>query len=61
METPKGFEGEFVEAFTAKWMGKLAARREPKPNTATYNAAYEAVCDLVREYFPNGANQRRPK
>ena len=42
-EGPGGWKGQFVENVMRTWYANLEARGEPRPNTATYNAAYEAV------------------
>ena len=42
METPHTKAGQLTEEIMAEWLKQLWERKEPKPNTPTYNAAYEA-------------------
>ena len=43
METPDNAAGRMTEEIMAGWLARLDARKEPRPSTATYNAAYESV------------------
>lgn len=45
-DTSSEWYGAVVEQIMGRWLARLEQRKEPKPNTATYNAAYEA-CEEV--------------
>jgi len=54
MQTPDGWAGRKTEEIMAEWLRKLAERKEPKPTTGTYNAAYEAVLGTLERVAPRG-------
>lgn len=51
-ETPDNAAGRATEEAMAQWIGRLERIKEPRPNTATYNAAYEAVYDVLMRRLP---------
>lgn len=54
METPNSWAGRKTEEIMADWLRRLEQRKEPKPNTPTYNAAYEAVIGVLERAAPRG-------
>ena len=51
-ETSREWYGAVVEQIMGRWLARLEQRKEPKPNTATYNAAYEACEEVLRTIRP---------
>lgn len=51
MQTPDTRAGHATEAIMAAWLNRLQQRRLPEPKTAEYNAAYEAVLEVLRKEF----------
>lgn len=47
METPNTSAGRTTEEILATWLRRLEQRKESRPSTATYNAAYEACLDVL--------------
>ena len=47
MQTPDTLAGKLTEKIMAEWSRRLGQRHEPHPNTATYNACYEAVLEVL--------------
>lgn len=47
METPNDPAGATTELIMAAWLRRLQERKEPKPTTAAYNAAYEACYAIL--------------
>ena len=54
MQTPEGWAGEATEEIMADWLRRLADKKEPKPTTATYNAAYEAALGVLSRQNSRG-------
>ena len=54
MQTPDGWAGRKTEEIMADWLRRLTERKEPKPTTGTYNAAYEAVLNVLSQQAPRG-------
>ena len=49
METPDTRAGALTDRIMAEWLRRLEQRKEPKPSTATCNAAYEAVLMVLEK------------
>lgn len=47
-DTSQEWYGAVTEKIMGRWLARLEQRKEPKPNTATYNAAYEACEEVLR-------------
>lgn len=58
-ETPDDWAGAQTERIMMVWYRKLDLAREPRPNTRAYNAAYEAVYEILREQERIGAIEVR--
>lgn len=48
MEISREWYGPVTEQIMGRWLARLEQRKEPRPNTATYNAAYEAVEEVLQ-------------
>lgn len=62
MQTPDTDAGRWTEEVMAEWLRRLDERREPRPNTATYNAAYEATLVVLDRRLPRtkGTTKSKP-
>lgn len=47
MDTPHDHVGAATEEAMAAWLRRLQKRSQPRPNTPTYNAAYESVYEVL--------------
>ena len=52
MNTPRTTAGEWTERIMAQAEVNIDNRKEPKLNTAQYNAIYEAVLETLSEVSP---------
>lgn len=52
MQTPDTDAGRWTEEIMAEWRLRLEERREPRPSTATHNAAYEATLYVLERRLP---------
>jgi hypothetical protein len=50
MDTPNDWAGSVTEDIMSRWLIRLAQRGEKRPETPTYNAAYEAVHEVLAGY-----------
>jgi len=57
MEFPDTDATRWTEEMMAEWLRRLAERKEPRPNTATYNAAFEAVYGVLDKRLPPKAKR----
>lgn len=47
MQTPYSAAGRLTEEVMSRWLRRLELRKEPRPSTATYNAAWESVHEIL--------------
>jgi len=49
MQTPQTEAGRLTERIMMQWLHNLTQCREPQPSVKVYNAAYEAVLEVLDE------------
>lgn len=52
MKTPDTKAGRWTEEIMAAWLKRLEGRKEPLPSPGTYNAAFEAVMEVLDRRLP---------